>query len=401
MEIKQNENQIGTLEIIAAFCITGMIYMGSFAGPVAAQIMEAFKFEASDYKTINTIPSLMMVVLSLVSGGLTAKYPIKKIVSFAAIFLAIGSLIPVFTTSKTMYIVSKVIFGVGHGLTFPMASAIINALFTGEQKDKLMGIRAGVGALMGAGYTTVAGFVGKAGGYRAALSCSVIVIPLALFILWKCPNNELVVKTKKAEGGANEKKLTGRSYLLFFFMFIYNMMSMALMANLSLYISAEKLADTGVIGTITSMNTYLAFVAGLIFARVKKVLGRYTTSLSFICVSISFLILMNNTSIPMFYLAVAINGLGFGLYNPSITLAVAQSAANPKYGALAISGYTSAIGIGQFLSAKVLKFLNDSFFHFESRPDWKIAFWPVAAIAVGSIVFITITGGKDGKKKEG
>lgn len=395
----ENSNQFGTVQIIAAFCITGMIYMGSFAGPVAAQIMNAFGFEASDYKTINTIPSLMMVVLSLVSGGLTSKFPIKKIVSFAAIFLTIGGLLPVFTTSKTMYIASKVIFGIGHGLIFPMASAIINALFKGEQKDKLMGIRAGVGALMGAGYTTIAGFVGKAGGYRAALSCTAIAIPLALFILWKCPNNELVAKAKKVEGGANEKKLTTRSYVLFFFMFLYNMMSMALLANLSLYMSGENLADTAVIGTITSMNTYLAFVAGLIFAKLKKRLGRYTVSLAFICVSLSFLILTNCTSIPLFYVAVAINGLGFGLYNPSITLAVAQSAADPKYGALAISGYTSAIGIGQFLSAKVLKFVNDNYFHIANRADWKIARWPVFAIAIGSIIFIALTGGKDGKKK--
>ncbi|GEM_PF-1285971 len=396
----ENSQQYGTIEIIAAFCITGMIYMGSFAGPVAAQIMNAFGFEASDYKTINTIPSLMMVVLSLVSGGLTSKFPIKKIVAFSGVFLAIGGLIPVFTTSKTMYIASKVIFGLGHGMIFPMASAIINTLFKGEQKDKLMGIRAGVGALMGAGYTTIAGFVGKAGGYKAALSCTAIAIPLALFILWKCPTNELMTKKAKVEGGEGEKKLTTRSYVLFFFMFLYNMMSMALLSNLSLYLSGEGLADSGVIGTISSMNTYLAFVAGLIFSKVKKVLGRYTTSLAFICVSISFLIMTNCTSIPLFYVAVAINGLGFGFYNPSITLAVAQSAANPKYGALAISGYTSAIGIGQFLSAKVLKFINDNWCHIENRADWKIARWPIFAIAIGSVIFITLTGGKDGKKKE-
>ena len=395
----ENAQQYGTIEIIAAFCITGMIYLGSFAGPVAAQIMDAFKFEASDYKTINTIPSLMMVVLSLVSGGLTAKFPIKKIVCTAGIFSVVGSLLPIFVTSKAGYIASKVIFGVGHGLTFPMASAIINNLFKGEQKDKLMGIRAGVGALMGAGYTTVAGFAGKHG-YKAALACSAIAIPLILFIALKCPNNELYENKKKVEGGEGEKKFTGSSWIIFVSMFLYNMMTMALLSNLSLYMSAEKLADTGIIGTISSMNTYLAFVAGLIFAKVKKVLGRYTTSLAFICVTVAFFLMADNTSLPLFYVAVAINGLGFGLYNPSITLAVAKSAANPKYGALAISAYTSAIGIGQFLSAKAIKFLNDQFFHIAYRPDWHIARWPVLAIAVCSVIYIAVTGGKEGVKKE-
>lgn len=53
---------------------------------------------------------------------------------------------PVVLNGFAVLIASRVIFGVGHGLIFPLASAIINQLFTGKQRDRLMGIRAGVGA---------------------------------------------------------------------------------------------------------------------------------------------------------------------------------------------------------------------------------------------------------------
>ena len=216
--MEKTEKQFDILNIAAAMTVTGFIYLASFAGPVASSVMTEFGIEPSTFKTINMIPSLMMVVLSLLSGALTSKYPIKKIVLFAACFSIAGTLIPAFTHTWGAYVASRVVFGIGNGMLFPMASAIINQLFTGAQKDKLMGLRAGVGALMGAGFTALGGIMGKVI-WRHAYMCALIGIPLWLFILWKCPTNEVYSKAK-AEGGANEKKLTGKTYLILAALFI-------------------------------------------------------------------------------------------------------------------------------------------------------------------------------------
>ena len=106
-------------------------------------------------------------------------------------------------------------------------------------------------------------------------------------------------------------------------------------------------------------------------------------------------------TLPLFYVAAVIFGFGFGFYNPALTVAVAQSAASPKYGAIAISVYTSVLGVAQFGSAKVLKFIAEKLgLNLGLRNDWQIA-WPVVlVVTAAAVAYIMMTGGADGKKKE-
>ena len=398
--MENTEKQYDVLNMAAAMTVTGFIYLASFAGPVANSVMTEFGIEPSTFKTINMIPSLMMVVLSLLSGALTSKYPIKKIVLFAACFSITGTLIPAFTHTWPAYIASRVVFGVGNGMLFPMASAIINQLFTGAQRDKLMGLRAGVGALMGAAFTTLGGIMGRVI-WRHAYLCALIGIPLWLFILWKCPTNEVYTKAK-VQGGSNEKKLTGKTYLILVALFVFNMMMVSFQANLPLVLNGEKIApDSAVTSTVQSTITVCAFLAGLVFATAKKATRRFISPLAFVLVGVATLLACYAKTLPLFYVAAVIFGFGFGFYNPALTVAVAQSAASPKYGAIAISVYTSVLGVAQFGSAKVLKFIAEKLgLNLGLRNDWQIA-WPVVlVVTAAAVAYIMMTGGVDGKKKE-
>ena len=62
------------------------------------------------------------------------------------------------------------------------------------------------------------------------------------------------------------------------------------------------------------------------------------------CVGIAFVILIMAPSYPVMLVAAVIFGIGFGTFNPAVTMAVAGSAASPKYAALAISVYTCGTG---------------------------------------------------------
>ena len=154
-------------------------------------------------------------------------------------------------------------------------------------------------------------------------------------------------------------------------------------------------------GTVQSTITVCAFLAGLIFGTIKKASGRFVTPLSFLLVGLGTLVICYARSLPIFYIAAVIFGFGFGFYNPSVTLAVAQSAASPKYGALAISLYTSVLGVAQFISAMTLSTIAKIFnLNKGLRNDWQVA-WPVVLVVVAAaVVYIASTGGKEFKKKE-
>ena len=386
MEENKNYN---FLNIAAAISVSGLIYLGNFVSPVISLISAEFpEVSTSVIKMLTTIPSLMMVVMALVSGGLTSRYPIKKIVIVASLFSLVGGLMPVLIPGFTALLISRFIFGIGHGLIFPMASAIINQLFTGKQRDKIMGIRAGIGALIGSAYATVAGIMG-AMGWRASLACTAVVIPLALFIAWKCPENELAKRAPAADAGAvKEQRLTTKTYIICGLLFIYNMLMVTFMTNLSLVVAKDGLGTTAQAGTISSTYTMAACVAGLIFGTVKGKVGRYISPLAFGLVGIGFVVLYFAPSITLFYVGAILYGIGFGFYNPALTMVAAQTAAQPKYAPIAISLYTSCVGLGQFLASIILPVVAGVFGLTGNRTDWAIAMVGCLIFAVGAALYI-------------
>ena len=396
--MEEAEKRYSTINVIAAISVSALIYLGNFVSPVISLISAEYpEISVTAIKMLTTIPSLMMVVMSLVGGSLTSRFPIKKIVLFASAFSLVGGLLPVVLNGFAVLIASRVIFGVGHGLIFPLASAIINQLFTGKQRDRLMGIRAGVGALIGACYSAIAGIVGMVI-WRYSFACTAVVVPIALLIAWKCPENEL---SKRSEGeSVKEKRLTPMTYVIYVGLFFFNMLMVTFMTNLSLVISRDGIGTVAQAGTVSSTFTVSAFVAGIIFAFVKGRLKRYTTSLAFGLVGLGLAILFFSQALPLFYVGAVFYGLGFGFYNPQLTMVAAQTATKPKYAPIAIAGYTSCVGIGQFMASIVLPQVARILGITSTRSDWLIAFIGCGIAVLISGIYITATGGAGGRKKE-
>ena len=387
------------INIIAAISVSGLIYLGNFVSPVISAISAEYPdVPEATIKMLTTIPSLMMVIMSLVSGTLTSRFPIKKIVVFASLFSLVGGLIPVFLNGITALIVSRFIFGVGHGLIFPMASAIVNQLFTGKQRDRLMGIRSGIGALIGAAYSSIAGIVGLIN-WRCSFACIVVVIPIAILIAWKCPENELSKRTTQSGETVKEKKLTPLTYIICAGLFIFNMLMVTFMTNLSLVVARDGIGSVAQAGTVSSVYTISAFVAGIIFSAVKGKAKRYTSPLAFGLVGVGLAILFFSYSLPLFYIGAIFYGLGFGFYNPQLTMVAAQTATKPIYAPIAIAVYTSCVGIGQFLASIVLPQVATIFGVTSTRSDWLLAFVGSGIAVVISVIYIIATGGAEGKKK--
>jgi MFS family permease len=392
-EEQQDEKQYGFLNIAAAMSVTVLIYVGGFVGPVISLISSAHPEVPLDMiRMLTTIPSLMMVLCSLISGQLTRRLPIKKIVYIAMCFQLIGGLMPAFLEGFGVLLASRFIFGVGNGLVFPLASAIVNQLFTGQKRDRLMGIRAAMGALLGSAIALAGGLLGAIN-WRYAFMGTLVILPIALLIIWKAPENEVPKQAAKEQGKSDsgEKKLTTMSYVIFVGCMLFNMGMISFMTNLSLVVVGNRIGTVTQVGTISSLNTLAAFVAGLVFPYVKKACKRYTTIVPFILVGGALLLLTQAASVPMFMAGALVYGLGFGFYNPQLTILAAQTATKPAYAPVAIAGYSSFVGLGQFLSPIVISFIKRTLGVTHPRAEWLIAGSGIALGIVVVTVYIAVT----------
>lgn len=368
----------------AALSVALLMYTTSMTTPALAEIAKAFPTAAPEtIKLLSTIPSLMMVIFALVAGKLTQIMSIKKVISISMVLIFVGGIPSAFIGDLNFMIVMRVIFGAGYGMVFPMASAVITDLFTGQQGNKLMGFKSAVGAAAGIVFQSLGGFL-AAYNWRYSFFGFFLVIPIALLIWFKLPDTGVKKPEITSDGTAiKEKKLTKMTYILALVCALLNIVQFSFMTNVAMVMSADKLGDAAQASFVLSMFTAGSFVIGLLYGSVSKILKQYAASFGALCVGLAFVILIMANSYPVLLVGAVVFGIGFGTFNPAITMAVAGSPASPKYAALAISIYTCGTGIGQFLSPYILKFIRGIFGMTAPRADWQIA---AVVLIIGSII---------------
>ena len=333
----------------------------------------------------------MMIVCSLLSGKLIQIFPIKKIVIGCAALMFAAGFGTYFVFNLPAILIMRVIYGMGSGTVFPLANAIIQQLYEGEEKARLLGFRAGFGALFGAAVTMVGGWL-TSFGWRYAFFGYLFAIPVALLVLFCCPSNE-PIKKESSTAKAGEKKYTKKTFYVLLFAVFFNACMMSFNVELSLVITGENIGGASQVSMVASTNTIFAFIAGLIFGSLHKKTQRYMAVISTGLVGLALAILCFAQNFPLFIMCGAIFGLGFGFYNPTYNLLIAGTAAKPKFGSQAIAIYTSCVGLGQFLSPYLIngvkKLLNLNVL----RAEWKITAFSTLCLVLGAVIYIIVTCG--------
>lgn len=381
-ENAQKKPEYGTVSQIAALSVALLLYTTSMTAPALGEIIKAFPTVAPEtVKMITTIPSLCMVIFSFVSGQLTSRFTIKKVILVSSVFLFIGGILPTFLNNMSLILASRIIFGIGYGMVFPLASAVITDLFDGERKKKLMGFKSGIGAAAGIVFQMLGGVLAMYDWHYSFLGF-LFVIPIFLLVLAKLP--ETAVAAKEAEGSVGgSKKISRGTWVLTIVGFLVNMVQFSFMIDVAVVMQADKIGNSTQAGFVLTCFTIASFFVGMFYGKVAKVFSKYIMACSVLFVGLSFIILLAAPNYAIFIVASLVFGIGFGMFNPAFALAVAGSSPKPQYTALALSVYTSGVGIGQFISPYALKWMRTAFHMTAVRSDWMIA---AVTLVAGSII---------------
>ena len=384
--------QYKLINIVAVMSVSTLLYLASVNAASLPYLVEEFpQYSLTTVKLFTTIPSLMMIICSLISGKLIQIFPIKKIVVGCAVLMFLAGFGTYFVFNLPAILILRVIYGMGSGTVFPLANAIIQQLFEGEQRAKLMGFRAGFGALFGAAVAMVGGWL-TAMQWRYAFFGYIFAIPVALLVFFFCPANE-PIKKEKTESVAGEKKYTSKTWLVLIFVIIFNACMMSFNVELSLVVTGESIGGAQDVSLISSTNTVCAFIAGLVFGSLHQKTKRYMAVISTGLVGLALVLGCIVQNVPLFVLTAAIFGFGFGFYNPTYNLLIASTAAKPKYGSQAIAIYTSCVGLGQFLSTYIIAGVKSLIGLTAARAEWKITGTATVILVILALLYIISTGG--------
>lgn len=173
-----------------------------------------------------------------------------------------------------------------------------------------------------------------------------------------------------------------------------NAVQFSYMQNMAMFIAADEIGSALDAANVLSTFTAASFVAGLIYVGFAKIFKKFTPALAILLVGCAFGIAMNAKSLPMLFISAVVFGFGFGFTNPSLTLKAASGVTDGAYTPMAISIYVCCTGIGQFMSAYILRFLRNVSGMTEGRADWKIACVSIIAGAVIGLICLAVFGNK-------
>ncbi|MHB8127850.1 MAG: MFS transporter [Mobilitalea sp.] len=372
---------------IASLAISMLIFTITLVTPALSEISKAFPEVATEQiKLVATIPSLMLVFFSIISGYLSKIISLKKILLISMVFIFIGGILPFFLGGFKFLLFTRVIYGIGYGLAFPLGSSVIVALFTGEKRYKLMGYNGSVGALSGVIFQLIGGVLASYY-WRNAFIGFLLILPIALYVYKYLPEIPAMPVIKEKKTKSKYKIFTKTTYILIIVSGIFNMLQISFLTNLSLVIAETKVGTAMDATLVLTMYSVASIIIGILFQKFYKFAKGYTVIASTLIISVSFLILSFADNLYLYILAAILYGIGIGIYIPAYVMAISNSVLISSYLNTAISLYSCVIGIGAFLSPYYFKVVCNMFGLLSVKSDWAIA---SCLLFAGSIMAIFI-----------
>lgn len=307
-------------------------------------------------QTAITIPSLVAVPSSLLSGVLTHTWGSKKISELSLVLMFVGGMLPIVFSGVSIYIVyaSSIFIGIGQGFLHPLANTIICLCWNEDGK------RARV-----LGFKQAANYIGAvlisiAVGYLAVYSWTqaywvyILLIPIFICTHVVLPEGRVASSAKDRLNLAGYKELIKPETMYLYAMFLLAMMFMFVFrTNIALLVQDRGLGTTVDVATLTAITSIASCILGILYGKVSGKLGRYafTTGLFVLACGVAVIALA-----PTFLVAMVgafIFGVGTGMQEINSTFYISKTVEKRSI-AIALSVMIAVVQAGAFLSPIVL-----------------------------------------------
>ena len=264
------ENQKGALQKVAVLGISLMLTSSQAINGVLPQIRDALNISQSQAELLGTAPSISVILFLLLSSYIADKLGMKKTIIVGLLLAGIGGIIPILFSNFSMILVSRIILGAGLGLYNSLAVSYISALYTGNTRASLMGMRNSMEAIGQTVLIFLAGILVNIS-WTASFSVYVLAFPIALLFALKVPE----ITFEKEEPGTAKGKMNPAVYALVLFAILLVMNSIAISVRFT------SIA-TEINGASSNANNYLALMpilgiaAGFVFGFVNRIFGNIT-----------------------------------------------------------------------------------------------------------------------------
>jgi MFS family permease len=300
--------------------------------PAVADIIAAFP-TVSPITTmwVVTMPSITMVIFSLVYGGLVKFLSKRTLIAIAMACFLVGGITPAFMGNIYMILAMRALFGAGIGFLMPLSTGLITDFYDGPDRASMMGWQSAAVNFGGLAFMFTGGILAAIHWNYTFLAYSIGIF-VAAWIFIKLPEPE------RSDPEATEKARVPRSvFPLIAGVFLFNILFFALMTNASVMISGEGLGETAQAGIVLTMFSVGGFFAGIAFGKTAKIFGALTNAAGWLATGAGMTVIAASHSIPLIAAGSFIAGMGMATVMPSYLIKIAVKTPAPAI-AMAYAG---------------------------------------------------------------
>ena len=209
--------------------------------PALSSIKESFAgISDTSAKLVLTLPSLIMIPFSLLSGWLSARMNKKTLVLLGMILYLIMGVGGGFAQTFTQLIIIRALFGAAIGILMPLSNTLIFDLVEESRRSKMMGLAGSSNQLGGVLFLSVSGLLASYS-WRYAFGVYALVLLSILLVFFWLPSMPPMRKVTVSAGGKKQgAMLNGKLFALAFLAMMSSICFFVVNTDLALYIQEEK-----------------------------------------------------------------------------------------------------------------------------------------------------------------
>ncbi|MBQ9030896.1 MAG: MFS transporter [Parasporobacterium sp.] len=304
----------------SAILTMSLVQLGTNAvAPILADISAAFPGNSdTTIQFLMTFPILFTMILELASALLSERLPKKTLSVTGLVIVGAGGILAFcFHQSLTILFVWAAVIGIGLGLVAPIAPALINETFEGQEKQTMLSWQNSASTIGSMIMTFACGFLAAAGwnfGYLVYLIC----IPGILCTLFGLRSGAKQRNSRADTGNPAAAKPKFRlviwreMVIACLFLMLYS----AIPANIAMLVSQKGIGEASLSGILTTLFSLAGMLVGLVFGLISRVLRRFTNTAGAVLLAAGTLLMGSASSLAPMLIGCMLAGTSMSLIMP-------------------------------------------------------------------------------------
>jgi MFS family permease len=296
-------------------------------------------------RQVMTIPSLMIILFSIISGQLEKIFPKKAILAIGLCVYLISAFFAARSSTITTLIIFRAITGAGAGLFIPLSNSLITDFYKGKERAEMVGYST-FAAFSGAAMAPLlTGWISRDRWQNAFYIYFIAIIVLAFTMLF-VPRQSSMEKTQNSmksryiNASVLVMAMTGCLIYIIFYL---------LPTDISFLVGKIEDADPTHASALHAIQIIIAALAGVIYSHFSRKIADKAFPLGFILLSLGFTILFVSSTFLLLTIGMIIVGLGIGTLRPLILFKTSQASPQESM-TTSFALVNSGFFLGQFIS---------------------------------------------------